>query len=484
LGLPNGGPSFLFYGRDAMAATRLIPMHLNKGKTLLKCLRERTDYAQNPAKTENGELVTSFECDPMTVDEEFLLAKRQYRHITGRQQKHEVIAYQIRQSFKPGEVTPEEANQIGRELAMRWTKGNHAFIVATHVDKAHIHNHIIFNSTSLDCRRKFKNTWLSSFAVQRVSDMICLEHGLSVIEVKPYREREKRTVYPVRKSQRDVLRDAIDSALQERPKDFEELLLKLQEQGYEVKREKHIALRGKEQQRFIRLDSLGDGYSKEQLCAVISGKAIHTPAKKIRYEKQEQNFKLLIDIQAKLASGDLRNRRFASVYNLKQISKTLLYLRDRKIGTMEELSAQAQAASERFDRLSDSIKASEKRLTEIAVLKKHIINYSKTRDTYAAYRKAGYSKKFFEAHREELTLHKAAKAAFDELGVQKLPRIAELNAEYATVLEAKKKAYEEYRESKNEMQELLRAKKNVELFFEAEQCQKEQHPRHEAAHRE
>jgi hypothetical protein len=117
-------------------------------------------------------------------------------------------------------------------------------------------------------------------------------------------------------------------------------------------------------------------------------------------------------------------------------------------------------------------------------LKKHIINYSKTKDTYIAYRKAGYSKKFFEAHREELTLHKAAKAAFDELGVQKLPRIAELNAEYATVLEAKKKAYAEYREAKNEMQELLRAKKNVELFFEAEQRQEEQHPQHEAARRE
>jgi hypothetical protein len=468
LGLPNGGPSFLFYGRDAMAATRLIPMHLNKGKTLLKCLRERTDYAQNPAKTENGELVTSFECDPMTVDEEFLLAKRQYRHITGRQQKHEVIAYQIRQSFRPGEVTPEEANKIGQELAMRFTKGKFAFLVATHTDKEHIHNHIIFNSTALDGTKKFRDFWFSGLAVQRLSDLICLEHGLSVIEAKPYRERKKQTVYPQKESHRDILRADIDAVLQKQPQNFEEMLSRLQEQGYEIKRGKHIALRGKNQERFIRLDSLGDGYSTEQLCAVVSGEAIHTPAKKNRYKKQEQEFKLLIDIQSKMASGDLHNRRSASVYNLKQMSKTLLYLRDHKIGTLEELRAQADAASERFDRLSDSIKASEKRLADIATLRKHIVNYSKTRDVYVAYRKAGYSKKFFEAHREALTIHKAAKEAFNELGVQKLPRVAELNAEYATVLEAKKKAYAEYCKAKEEMQDLLRAKKNVELFFETE----------------
>lgn len=112
-----------------MAATRLIALHINKGKSVAQCLRDRTDYAQNPEKTEKGELVTAYECDPMTADQEFLLAKRQYEHITGRRHKRDVIAYQIRQSFKPGEVTPEEANAIGQELAKRFTKGNHAFIV-------------------------------------------------------------------------------------------------------------------------------------------------------------------------------------------------------------------------------------------------------------------------------------------------------------------------------------------------------------------
>ena len=155
-----------------MAATRLIALHVNKGKTVAQCLADRTDYSQNAAKTNDGEFISSYECDPKTANEEFLLSKRQYQHIAGRQQKNNIIAYQIRQSFKPGEITPEEANQVGYETAMRWTKGKHAFIVATHIDKSHIHNHIIYNSTSLDATRKFKNFFLSGLAVQRLSDMV------------------------------------------------------------------------------------------------------------------------------------------------------------------------------------------------------------------------------------------------------------------------------------------------------------------------
>ena len=169
-----------------MAATRLIALHVNKGKTVAQCLADRTDYSQNAEKTNDGEFISSYECDPKTADEEFLLSKRQYQHTTGRQQKNNIIAYQIRQSFKPGEITPEKANQVGYETAMRWTKGKHAFIVATHIDKAHIHNHIIYNSTSLDASRKFNNFFLSGLAVQRLSDMVCLEHGLSIITCMMY----------------------------------------------------------------------------------------------------------------------------------------------------------------------------------------------------------------------------------------------------------------------------------------------------------
>ena len=153
------------------------------GPTIAQSLKERFDYGKNPNKTEGGELISSYGCDHMTADAEFLLSKAKYKAATGREQRRDadVLCYQIRQSFKPGEITPEEANRIGYEMAMRWTKGKYAFFVATHTDKAHIHNHIYYNSTSLDCTRKFRDFIGSGRAVRRLSDRICLENDLSVI---------------------------------------------------------------------------------------------------------------------------------------------------------------------------------------------------------------------------------------------------------------------------------------------------------------
>ena len=456
----------------ALAATRLIPMRKNKGKSIGACLHNHTSYIQNPDKTEQGELVSSYQCSLLTVDEEFLLTKRLYEQTTGRSQKSDVIAYQVRQSFKPGEVTPEEANRIGYEFAERFLKGKHAFIVATHTDRAHIHNHIIYNSTALDGTRKFKNFWLSSFAVQRLSDLICLEHQLSTIEYKPYRKRQKRIVYPPKESNRDRLCSVIDTILAEQPKDFEVFLQKLEQQGYEVKRGKHTAVKGKGQKRFIRFRTLGAGYSEDEIKAVIAGEAEHRPHQK--QPPKEQPFHLLVDIQAKLSEGKSEGyARWAKRYNLKEMSKTLIFLQENKIGSIEEMQERVDAATARYHELGDSIKGSEKRLAEIAVLKAHIINYAKTREVYAAYRKAGYSKAFLEAHREEITLHKAAKTAFDEAGLQKLPKVKELDAEFAELLTKKKAAYPDYRKARNEMQELVRAQKNVERFFAEEKTVQE-----------
>ena len=457
-----------------MAATRLIPLHVNKGKTIAQSLGDRTDYAKNPEKTEKGELVTGYQCDPMTVDEEFMLSKRQYEQITGRRQKHEVIAYQIRQSFKPGEITPEEANRLGHELALRFTKGKYAFIVATHTDRAHVHNHIVFNSTSIDATRKFKNFWLSSFALQRVSDLICLENGLSVIAPKPYKERTKRTAYPRRVKNRDVLCEDIDLILQKKPESIDAFLQELQQLNYEIKYGKHISVRGKNQTRFIRLSSLEDGYTEADLRAHFLGQREHKPAAKQRSRTNARPFNLVIDIQNKLQSKGVGYQRWASVYNLKQMSKTLLFLRDHKIESMEQLDQMVMQQVAKRDALLTSIQQSEKRLVEIGTLKKHIINYSKTRSMYEEYRKAGYSKKFLEAHREEITLHKVAKAAFDELGVKKIPKVKELSIEYAEVLTAKKQTYTEYRQVKNEAQELLIAQRNIASLYDAERKEEEQ----------
>ena len=450
-----------------MAATRLIALHKNKGKSVAACLKSRTDYVQNPDKTEQGELVSCYECSPLTVDEEFMLSKRQYELATGRRQKSDIIAYQIRQSFKPGEITAEEANKVGYELAMRFTKGKYAFIVATHTDRHHIHNHVIFNSTALDGSKKFRDFFFSALAVQRLSDLICLEHQLSVIEIKPYRERQKRTLYPPKESNRDRLCGIIDSILAEKPKDYEDFLQKLEQQGYEVKRGKYASVKGARQKRFIRFKTLGAGYSEDELQAVIAGKTEHRPRQTQPF--QEPPFQLLVDIQAKLSEGKSEGyARWAKKYNLKEMSKTLIFLQEHKIGSIKEMQERVDAATARYHELGDSIKAAEARMAEIAVLRTHIVNYARTRPVYDAYRKAGYSKRFLEAHREEITLHKAAKAAFDEAGLKKLPKAKDLSIEYAELLKKKKEAYPDYRKARNEMQELVRARKNVERFFAEE----------------
>ena len=455
-----------------LAATRLIALHKNKGKSVAACLKSRTDYAKNPDKTNKGELVSSYECSPLTADEEFMLSKRQYEFVTGRIQKNDVIAYQIRQSFKPGEITAEEANKVGYELAMRFTKGKYAFIVATHTDRHHIHNHVIFNSTALDGSKKFRDFFFSALAVQRLSDLISLEHQLSVIEIKPYRERQKRTLYPPKESNRDRLCGIIDSILAEKPKDYEDFLQKLEQQGYEVKRGKYTSVKGARQKRFIRFKTLGAGYSEDELQAVIAGKTEHRPRQTQPF--QEPPFQLLVDIQAKLSEGKSEGyARWAKRYNLKEMSKTLIFLQENKIGSIEEMRQRVDAATAHYHELGDSIKAAEKRLAEIAVLKAHIINYAKTRPVYDAYRKSGYSKKFLEAHREQITLHKAAKAAFDETSLKKLPKVKELDAEYAALLSQKKAAYPAYRKARDKMQELKKAQKNVELFFTEEKDPKE-----------
>lgn len=455
-----------------MAATRLIALHQRKGRSVANSLGERTDYAKNPEKTEKGELITSYACDPMTVDEEFLLQKRQYHHITGKEPRHDIIAYQIRQSFKPGEITPEEANRVGYELAMRFTKGNYSFIVATHTDRSHIHNHIVYNSTSIDGTRKFKNFWLSGRALQCLSDLVCLEHGLSVIEPIPYPLREKRETYPKHESARDLICRDIEKILTKKPKDFSSFLQMLEEAGYEVKQGKNIALRGNNRKRFIRLSSLGEGYTESALQEIIAG--TRKPVFKSRsYTKREKRVDLTIDIQKKLQEKGPGYARWATVYNLKQIAKSMLLLREHGVRTLDQLSVLTDETVNRRDALQAQMQESEKRLTEIAALKKHIINYSKTRNTYEEYRKAGYSKRFFEAHREEITLHKAAKQAFDELGVRKIPKVKELSAEYAEILSSKKQAYTEFRKTRDEAQELLIAKQNIESLFEAEKQEKE-----------
>ena len=443
-----------------MATTRLMPLHAGKGRTVAEALGRTTEYVKNPEKTEGGTLVTAYQCNPAIADQEFLFSKRQYATITGRnQKKHDVIAYHLRQSFKPGEITPELANKIGYDLAMSLTKGNHAFIVCTHVDKEHIHSHIVFNSTALDCTRKFNNFWGSSFAVRKISDLLCWENGLSVIEnPKPSRGSYGTWLGEKPPTVRGQLEQIIDAALAN-CKDFDSFLAALKAAGVEVKRGKHLAFKIPGGKRFVRCDSLSEDYSETAILERISGK--RTVVTKTRTQAKPN---LLIDIQAKLQQAHSPGfERWASVFNLKEMAKTLNFLQEHDLMAYADLESACAAAVQKYNNLSDRTKANSARMKEISELQKHIGAYSKTREVYAQYRKLPPKKQaqFYAEHTGEIISCEAAKRYFDSLGLKKLPSIQSLKQEYAALLAENKKLYPDQKKAKVEMMELLTAKHNT-----------------------
>ena len=394
-----------------------------------------------------------------------LLTKRAYADYTGKEiPQNDVLLYQIRQSFKPGEITPERAQKIGYELAMSWTKGKHQFIVATHIDHAHIHTHIIYNSTCMDGKHKYRNFLGSSFALRQASDKLCLENGLSVVE----NPKTGKTHYgkwlgdKKAPSFQDKLRLAIDAALAEKPKDYEAFLALMKEAGYEYKAGKQSAFRGPGQKKFTRLRSLKEGYSEGDILAVITGEKQLSPERKKAKNIQTQRVNLLVDIQAKLAEGKGAGyARWAQGFNLKQMASTLNFLIEHKLLDYGTLCKKTHEVTTRFHELSGQIKGADARIAELNTLRKHIINYAKTREVYVAYRKVGYSKKFLAEHEANILLHKAAKKAFDEMGIKKLPTMKSIQAEYAELLDKKKKLYPEYSHIRQEMKDLQMAKANV-----------------------
>ena len=279
-----------------------------------------------------------------------------------------------------------------------------------------------------------------------------------------------------------MLRTAIDNALAQKPADLDELLKLLRESGCEVsKRGKSYRLKLPGWSKVARLDSLGDGYTLEDLLAVLAGQKEHLPHQKQGRGAAAPKVNLLLDIQAKLQAGKGAGYvRWAKVFNLKQMAQTVNYLTEHNLLEYAVLEEKAAAATAHHNELSAKIKAAEKRMAEIAVMRTHIINYAKTRDTYVAYREAGYSKKFCEEHEKEILLHQAAKNAFDDMGVKKLPKVKELQAEYAQLLTEKKKAYAEFRSSREEMRELLTAKANVDRLLKMEEeCDAEKEKDHD-----
>ena len=225
--------------------------------------------------------------------------------------------------------------------------------------------------------------------MRRLNDTLCIENGLSIVK-NPQRHGKSYNKWlgdQAKPSNRELLRVAIDAALAQKPVDFDALLKLLRDAGYEIKPGKVLALRGKNQKRFIRLDTLGSGYSEAELRAVLSGEKTHVPRKKAIRPAPDKKVNLLVDIQAKLRAGKgVGYERWAKVFNLKQMAQTVNYLTEHNLLEYDALAAQTASATTRYNELSTQIKAAEKRLAEIAVLKTQIINYAKTRDTYVAYR--------------------------------------------------------------------------------------------------
>ena len=267
-----------------MATTRIVKHHISRGQTIAASLADRFDYGKNPGKTRGGELIASYMCDHETADAEFALAKAQYKAKTGREQKRDadVLCYQIRQSFAPGETDAETALKIGYDLAMRWTKGKHAFFVVSHIDRPHPHVHVYYNAIALDCTHKFRDFVGSAWALRRLSDRICLENNLSVIHNPKLHSQGKYKHYgqwlgtDKAPSFQEKLKAEIDKVLSTKPESIEAFLQAMSTAGYAHKWTRGaLSFRAEGQKKFTRLraSTLGDGYGLEDIQAIIEGRA-------------------------------------------------------------------------------------------------------------------------------------------------------------------------------------------------------------------
>ena len=361
---------------------------------------------------------------------------------------------------------------------MRFTKGSHAFIVGVHTDRAHIHCHIIFNSTSLDYSRKFKNFWGSSFAIRRLSDIICAEHGLSVIEnPKPSKGKNYAATIEGGKppTWSEIIKQQIDEVLPTCAT-FESFISALKTAGYVIKENrKHISVCAPGQKRPTRLNTLGGEYTEAAIRARLgiaktitgggdSGQRIAVSDSTFAGTGKAPN--LLIDIQSKIREGKGAGyAQWAKIFNLKEAAKTLIFLKENGIDSYEDLKKKSSSASGDFTALTKRIRDIEARQKEISELQKQIGTYGKTRDIYAKYKASGWNRDFYDVHAADIILHRAAKKYFNELGMKKLPSINQLKQEYSTIASERKTLYGDYHKFKDLSRELVVARANAERIL-------------------
>ena len=432
-------------------------MAVTKTHPIKSTLKAAIDYICNPEKTDGKLLVSSYGCAAETADIEFAWTRR---HAID---KGTNLGRHLIQAFQPGEVTPEQAHKIGMELAKEILGGKYEFVLTTHIDKDHVHNHLIFNTVSFADHKHYHSNKRSYHYIRRTSDRLCKEHGLSVIipgqdKGKSYIEHQTAqngTSYKAK------LKAAIDRLLPA-CSNLEELLHRLQREGYEIKRGKYISARAPDQERFTRLKTLGVDYTEEALAARIVGRSRPSRQPKQRNGK----ISLLIDIQNNIkAQQSAGYRRWATIENLKRIADTSNFLTEHGIGSYEELLDRCEATTVSVARLKANLRDTGAKIDELALKIKHVGTYRQLKPIYDRYKASRDKEKFLRGHESEIILFEAAARECKRLGAVPLPTTESMKTERARLTAERERLLAEYKAARSEALQYSIIERNVDVLL-------------------
>ena len=433
-------------------------MAVTKIKPIKSTLSKALDYIENPDKTDGKMLVSSFGCSPETADIEFAFT------IAQALERGNNLAHHLIQSFEPGEVDYQKAHEIGKQLADAVTKGKYEYVLTTHIDKGHVHNHIIFCSVNFVDHHKYNSNKRSYYGIRNMSDRLCRENGLSVVAPQKGGKGKSYAEYLAEKtgtSWKGKLKIAVD-ALIPQVSSFEELLSRLQAAGYAIKPGKYVSCRAPGQERFTRLKTLGADYTEEAIRERIEGRRTRTA----KTPKAERGVSLLIDIENSIKAAQSRGyEQWAKIHNLKQAAKTLNFLTEHQISRYEDLTAKITEIQTESDKAGDALKEVEKRLADMAVLIKNVSTFQKTKPAYDTYRKARNKERYRAAHEGTVILHEAAAKALKAAGISKLPNLAALQAEYEKLQEQKETLRADYGKLKKQVREYDVIRQNIDSIL-------------------
>ena len=377
------------------------------------------------------------------------------------------LAHHLMQSFEPGEVSYEKAHEIGRQLADAVTKGQHEYVLTTHIDKGHIHNHVIFCAVNFIDHRKYNSNKRSYYGIRNISDRLCRENGLSVVVPGRGSKGKSYAEYQAEKtgtSWKGKLKIAVD-ALIPQASDFADFLRLLQAAGYEIKPGKYISCRAPGQERFTRLKTLGADYTEEAIRERIAGRR----AKAAKAPREQRGVSLLIDIENSIKAAQSKGyEQWAKIHNLKQAAKTMNFLTEHKIEQYADLVSRIEEMAAESGQAADALKDAEKRLADMAVLIKNVSTYQKTKPVYDAYRKARNREKYRAGQEQAIILHEAAARSLKAAGIAKLPNLAALQSEYEALQAQKEALYADYGKLKKKVREYDIIKQNIDSILQAD----------------